>query len=135
LVEVEKAPKPIASCSYPVADGMKVFTDTPMVRNGRRGVMEFLLINHPLDCPICDQGGECDLQDEAVAYGMDRSRFQEGKRSIKDKYVGPLVKTIMNRCIIAPVACASAPRSPACRSSAPPAAARPWRSAPTSRRR
>ena len=99
LVEVEKAPKPIASCSYPVADGMKVFTDTPMVRNGRRGVMEFLLINHPLDCPICDQGGECDLQDEAVAYGMDRSRFQEGKRSIKDKYVGPLVKTIMNRCI------------------------------------
>jgi NADH-quinone oxidoreductase subunit G len=99
LVEVEKAPKPIASCSYPVADGMKVFTDTPMVRNGRRGVMEFLLINHPLDCPICDQGGECDLQDEAVAYGMDHSRFQEGKRSIKDKYVGPLVKTIMNRCI------------------------------------
>ncbi|GAA0578400.1 NADH-quinone oxidoreductase subunit NuoG [Craurococcus roseus] len=99
LVEVEKAPKPIASCSYPVADGMKVFTDTPMVRNGRRGVMEFLLINHPLDCPICDQGGECDLQDQAVAYGMDRSRFQEGKRAVKDKYVGPLVKTIMTRCI------------------------------------
>ena len=99
LVEVEKAPKPIASCSYPVADGMKVFTDSPMVRNGRRGVMEFLLINHPLDCPICDQGGECDLQDQAVAYGMDRSRFQEGKRAVKDKYVGPLVKTIMTRCI------------------------------------
>ena len=70
-----------------------------MVRNGRRGVMEFLLINHPLDCPICDQGGECDLQDQAVAYGMDRSRFQEGKRAVKDKYVGPLVKTIMTRCI------------------------------------
>ena len=99
LVEVEKAPKPIASCSYPVADGMKVFTDTPMVRNGRRGVMEFLLINHPLDCPICDQGGECDLQDQAVAYGLDHSRYAEAKRSVKDKYVGPLIKTIMNRCI------------------------------------
>ncbi|MBY0335015.1 MAG: NADH-quinone oxidoreductase subunit NuoG [Acetobacteraceae bacterium] len=99
LVEVEKAPKPVASCSYPVADGMKVFTDTPMVRNGRRGVMEFLLINHPLDCPICDQGGECDLQDQAVAYGMDKGRYTEGKRAVKDKYVGPLIKTIMNRCI------------------------------------
>jgi NADH-quinone oxidoreductase subunit G len=99
LVEVEKAPKPIASCSYPVADGMKVLTDTPMVRNGRRGVMEFLLINHPLDCPICDQGGECDLQDQAVAYGLDHSRYAEAKRAVKDKYVGPLIKTIMNRCI------------------------------------
>src|SRR3712207_6748992 len=99
LVEVEKAPKPIASCSYPVADGMKVFTDTPMVRNGRRGVMEFLLINHPLDCPICDQGGECDLQDQAVAFGLDHSRYAEAKRAVKDKYVGPLIKTIMNRCI------------------------------------
>jgi NADH-quinone oxidoreductase subunit G len=99
LVEVEKAPKPVASCSYPVADGMKVFTDTPMVRNGRRGVMEFLLINHPLDCPICDQGGECDLQDQAVAYGMDRGRYTEAKRSVKDKYMGPLIKTVMNRCI------------------------------------
>jgi NADH-quinone oxidoreductase subunit G len=99
LVEVEKAPKPIASCAYPVADGMKVFTDSPMVRNGRRGVMEFLLINHPLDCPICDQGGECDLQDQAVAYGMDHSRYREEKRAVKDKYLGPLVKTIMTRCI------------------------------------
>ncbi|TCH97008.1 NADH-quinone oxidoreductase subunit G [Roseococcus sp. SYP-B2431] len=99
LVEVEKAPKPIASCAYPVADGMKVFTDTPMVRNGRRGVMEFLLLNHPLDCPICDQGGECDLQDQAVSYGKDHSRYREEKRSVKDKYVGPLIKTIMNRCI------------------------------------
>ena len=99
LVQVEKAPKPIASCSYPVADGMVVMTDTPMVRNGRRGVMEFLLINHPLDCPICDQGGECDLQDQAYSYGGDHSRYQESKRAIKDKYLGPLVKTIMTRCI------------------------------------
>ncbi|MDB5317067.1 MAG: NADH-quinone oxidoreductase subunit [Rhodospirillales bacterium] len=99
LVEVEKAPKPVASCAYPVAEGMKVFTDTPMVRNARRGVMEFLLINHPLDCPICDQGGECDLQDQAVGYGMDRSRYAEEKRVVKDKYVGPLIKTIMTRCI------------------------------------
>ncbi|MBX9702246.1 MAG: NADH-quinone oxidoreductase subunit NuoG, partial [Acetobacteraceae bacterium] len=99
LVEVEKAPKPIASCAYPVADGMKVFTDTPMVRNGRRGVMEFLLINHPLDCPICDQGGECDLQDQAMAFGHDSSRYGEEKRVVKDKYMGPLVKTIMTRCI------------------------------------
>jgi NADH-quinone oxidoreductase subunit G len=99
LVEVEKAPKPVASCAYPVADGMAVKTDSPVVRNARRGVMEFLLINHPLDCPICDQGGECDLQDQAVAYGMDGSRFLEAKRSVKDKYVGPLIKTIMTRCI------------------------------------
>src|SRR4028118_1687122 len=99
LVEVEKAPKPIASCAYPVADGMKVFTDSPMVRNGRRGVMEFLLINHPLDCPICDQGGECDLQDQAMAYGVDTSRYHENKRAVTDKYIGPLVKTSMNRCI------------------------------------
>ncbi|MBR0644270.1 NADH-quinone oxidoreductase subunit NuoG [Plastoroseomonas hellenica] len=99
LVEVEKAPKPVASCAYPVADGMKVFTDTPVVRNARRGVMEFLLINHPLDCPICDQGGECDLQDQAMGYGMDHSRYREEKRVVKDKYVGPLIKTIMTRCI------------------------------------
>ena len=99
LVEVEKAPKPIASCSYPAADGMVIKTDTPMVRNGRRGVMEFLLINHPLDCPICDQGGECDLQDQAYSYGSDHSRYMESKRAIKDKYLGPLVKTIMTRCI------------------------------------
>ena len=99
LVEIEKAPKPVASCSYPVADGMVVKTDTPMVRNGRRGVMEFLLINHPLDCPICDQGGECDLQDQAYSYGMDHSRFAENKRAVKDKYLGPLVKTFMTRCI------------------------------------
>ncbi len=99
LVEVEKAPKPVASCGYPVAEGMVVHTDTPMVRNARRGVMEFLLINHPLDCPICDQGGECDLQDQAVGYGRGGSRYLENKRSVKDKYLGPLVKTIMTRCI------------------------------------
>jgi NADH-quinone oxidoreductase subunit G len=99
LVEVEKAPKPVASCAYPVAEGMKVFTDSPMVRNARRGVMEFLLINHPLDCPICDQGGECDLQDQAMAYGMDHGRYTEAKRAVKDKYVGPLIKTVMTRCI------------------------------------
>ena len=99
LVEIEKAPKPVASCAYPVADGMVVKTDTLMVRNARRGVMEFLLINHPLDCPICDQGGECDLQDQAYSYGMDHSRYAENKRAVKDKYLGPLVKTFMTRCI------------------------------------
>jgi NADH-quinone oxidoreductase subunit G len=99
LVEVEKAPKPVASCAYPVMDGMVVKTDSPVVRNARRGVMEFLLINHPLDCPICDQGGECDLQDQAVAYGMDHSRYREAKRVVKDKDIGPLIKTIMTRCI------------------------------------
>src|SRR3954467_7834985 len=100
LVEVEKAPpKPIASCGYPVADGMVVHTNSKMVRNARRGVMEFLLINHPLDCPICDQGGECDLQDQAMGYGMDHSRYAENKRAVKDKNLGPLVKTVMTRCI------------------------------------
>ena len=99
LVEIEKAPKPVASCAYPVADGMVVKTDTEVVRNARRGVMEFLLINHPLDCPICDQGGECDLQDQAYSYGMDHSRYRENKRAVKDKYLGPIVKTFMTRCI------------------------------------
>jgi NADH-quinone oxidoreductase subunit G len=100
LVQIEKAPpKPFASCAYPVADGMVVHTETEMVRNARRGVMEFLLINHPLDCPICDQGGECDLQDQAMGYGMDHSRYAENKRAVKDKNLGPLVKTVMTRCI------------------------------------
>ena len=99
LVEIEKAPKPVASCAYPVADGMVVKTDTEVVRNARRGVMEFLLINHPLDCPICDQGGECDLQDQAYSYGRDGSRYRENKRAVKDKYLGPIVKTVMTRCI------------------------------------
>ena len=99
LVEVEKAPKPVASCAFPVAEGMVVRTDTPAIRAARRGVMEFLLINHPLDCPICDQGGECDLQDQAYSYGRDGSRFTEAKRAVKDKNLGPLVKTVMTRCI------------------------------------
>ena len=100
LVEIEKAPpKPFASCAYPVAEGMVVHTDSPMVRKARRSVMEFLLINHPLDCPICDQGGECDLQDQSVAYGGDHSRYEENKRAVRDKYLGPLVKTVMTRCI------------------------------------
>jgi NADH-quinone oxidoreductase subunit G len=99
LVEIEKTPKPVASCGQPVADGMVIHTDTEMVRKGRRGVMEFLLINHPLDCPICDQGGECDLQDEAMGYGRDHSRYDENKRSVGQKDWGPLVKTVMTRCI------------------------------------
>jgi len=99
LVEMEKSPKPIASCAMPAADNMVIKTNTPVAKKARQGVMEFLLINHPLDCPICDQGGECDLQDQAVAYGMDHSRYQENKRAVKDKEMGPLVKTIMTRCI------------------------------------
>ena len=98
-MEVPKSPKPIASCAMPVADKMVIRTDTEMVQKARRGVMEFLLINHPLDCPICDQGGECDLQDQAMAYGFDRSRFRENKRAVPEKYLGPLVKTHMTRCI------------------------------------
>ncbi|MFE0753420.1 NADH-quinone oxidoreductase subunit NuoG [Inquilinus sp. NPDC058860] len=99
LVEMEKAPKPIASCAMPAGDGMVIRTNTDVVRDARRGIMEFLLINHPLDCPICDQGGECDLQDQAVAYGFDRGRYTEGKRAVTDKYLGPLIETFMTRCI------------------------------------
>ena len=99
LVEVEKSPKPVASCAMPCADGMKVFTQSPIAQKARKGVMEMLLVNHPLDCPICDQGGECDLQDQAVSYGYDRSRYNEEKRAVKDKELGPLVKTVMTRCI------------------------------------
>jgi len=99
LVEVEKSPKPVASCAQPVADGMIVHTDTPSVKKAREGVMEFLLINHPLDCPVCDQGGECDLQDQAMKYGKGYSRFEEKKRAVVDKYMGPLISTNMNRCI------------------------------------
>jgi NADH-quinone oxidoreductase subunit G len=99
LVEVEKMPKPVASCAQPVGEGMVVHTDTPTVRKARQGVMEFLLINHPLDCPICDQGGECDLQDQAMAYGGDRGRYKEEKRAVEDKDYGPLVQTWMTRCI------------------------------------
>lgn len=99
LVEVEKSPKPVASCVMPVSEGMIVKTQTDTIKKARRGVMEFLLINHPLDCPICDQGGECDLQDQAMAYGFDRSRYEENKRAVQDKNFGPLIKTSMNRCI------------------------------------
>jgi NADH-quinone oxidoreductase subunit G len=99
LVEMEKSPKPIASCAMPVAEGMVIKTDTPLVKKARNGVMEFLLINHPLDCPICDQGGECDLQDQAMAFGYDRSRYREPKRGVTDKNFGPLIKTAMTRCI------------------------------------
>ena len=99
LVQLERAPKPIASCAMPAADGMVIRTNTPEVLKMRKGVMEFLLINHPLDCPICDQGGECDLQDQAMGYGFDRSRYQENKRAVKDKGLGPLIKTVMTRCI------------------------------------
>lgn len=108
LVEVKGGPpKPAASCAMGVRDlrpgpegqPPEIFTKTPMVKKAREGVMEFLLINHPLDCPICDQGGECDLQDQAMAYGVDTSRFDENKRAVEDKYIGPLVRTRMNRCI------------------------------------
>jgi NADH-quinone oxidoreductase subunit G len=100
LVEVQPGPpKPAASCAMPANEGMKIFTNTPMVKKAREGVMEFLLMNHPLDCPICDQAGECDLQDQAMAYGKGESRFKEHKRAVKDKYMGPIVKTQMTRCI------------------------------------
>lgn len=99
LVGMQGSPKPIASCAMPAADGMVVQTNTPKVYAARKGVMEFLLINHPLDCPICDQGGECDLQDQALYYGFDRGRFHENKRAVSEKNFGPLVKTFMTRCI------------------------------------
>ena len=99
LVEMEKSPKPVASCAMPVAEGQVIYTNTEMVKKAREGVMEFLLINHPLDCPICDQGGECDLQDQSVKYGGGTSRYELNKRSVKEKYMGPLIKTQMNRCI------------------------------------
>lgn len=101
LVESKGAPKPLASCAFPAMPGQQIFTDTPLVAKAREGVMEFLLANHPLDCPICDWGGECDLQDQSMRYGSDRSRFHEvtGKRAVEDKNLGPLVKTVMTRCI------------------------------------
>ena len=99
LVELEKSPKPIASCAMPAAEGMNIKTNTHLVEKARKGVMEFLLANHPLDCPVCDQGGECDLQDQSMYYGVDKSRFIENKRQVKEKYMGPLIKTQMTRCI------------------------------------
>ncbi|HZE47074.1 MAG TPA: NADH-quinone oxidoreductase subunit NuoG [Xanthobacteraceae bacterium] len=99
LVEVERSPKPVASCAMPVVDGNVIHTQSEKAKKARNGVMEMLLINHPLDCPICDQGGECDLQDQAMAYGFDRGRYEENKRAVRDKDFGPLVATSMNRCI------------------------------------
>ena len=99
LVEMEKSPKPIASCAMPAAEGMVIKTNTPKIEKSRKGVMEFLLANHPLDCPVCDQGGECDLQDQSMFYGIDKSRFKENKRAVSDKNMGPLIKTQMTRCI------------------------------------
>ncbi|XP_069839527.1 NADH-ubiquinone oxidoreductase 75 kDa subunit, mitochondrial [Dendropsophus ebraccatus] len=99
LVEIEKAPKPVAACAMPVMKGWNILTNSEKSKKAREGVMEFLLANHPLDCPICDQGGECDLQDQSMMFGSDRSRFTEGKRAVEDKNLGPLVKTIMTRCI------------------------------------
>jgi len=100
LVEVKPGPpKPQASCALPAADGQEIITNSPMVKKARQGVMEFLLINHPLDCPICDQGGECDLQDQSMGYGRDASRYAENKRAVEEKYMGPLIKTVMTRCI------------------------------------
>ncbi|MEN7343638.1 MAG: 2Fe-2S iron-sulfur cluster-binding protein, partial [Pseudomonadota bacterium] len=99
LVEVERAPKPLPACATPVAEGMKVSTKSRYAISAQRATMEFLLINHPLDCPICDQGGECELQDLAMGYGRDVSRYTEKKRVVKDKNIGPLVSTDMTRCI------------------------------------
>jgi len=99
MVEVEKAPKPLPACATPVAEGMKIFTQSKLARDTQKAIMEFLLINHPLDCPICDQGGECELQDLALGYGGDVARFAEGKRVVPDKYIGPLIATDMTRCI------------------------------------
>ena len=99
LVEIEKAPKLVSSCTMPLMEGMSIITNSEKVNAGRKGVMEFLLINHPLDCPICDQGGECDLQDQAMYYGFDKSRYSENKRAVDNKNMGPLVNTIMTRCI------------------------------------
>ena len=99
LVEVEKAPKPLPACATPVMDGMVVRTHSKYAKDAQKSVMEFLLINHPLDCPICDQGGECELQDVAMAYGNDASEFVEGKRVVLDKNIGPLISTELTRCI------------------------------------
>jgi len=99
LVELEKSPKPVASCAMPAAEGMNIKTNTEFVEKARKGVMEFLLANHPLDCPVCDQGGECDLQDQSMFYGVDKSRYKENKRDVPEKNMGPLIKTQMTRCI------------------------------------
>jgi NADH-quinone oxidoreductase subunit G len=124
LVQVEKAPKPLPACATPVSDGMRVFTRSEYAIEAQKANMEFLLINHPLDCPICDQGGECELQDIAMGYGRDLSRYSEGKRVVKDKDLGPLVSTDMTRCIH----CTRCVRKlPACRSWVLSVVATPWK--------
>jgi NADH-quinone oxidoreductase chain G len=99
LVEITNSPKPVASCAMPVMENMKIFTNTPLVQKAKESVLEFLLLNHPLDCPICDQASECDLQDQTLMFGSDKSRFFFKKRVVEDKYCGPFIKTIMTRCI------------------------------------
>jgi len=99
LVEVEGILKPVASCALPITNNMKIFTNSKLVKKAREGILEFILLNHPLDCPICDQGGECDLQDQSLVFGSDKGRFYEYKRSVNDKNCGPLIKTLMTRCI------------------------------------
>lgn len=99
LVEIEKSPKPVAACAFPVSNGIKVYTDTPLVKKARESVLEFLLINHPLDCPVCDQGGECDLQNQSLFFGSERSRYVFLKRFVSNKPFGFLVKSVMTRCI------------------------------------
>lgn len=99
LIEENKSLKPLISCGIEINDGMVIYTNSLKVQKAREGVLEFLLINHPLDCPICDQGGECDLQDQSLVFGGDRGRYYENKRSVKNKNCGPLIKTLMNRCI------------------------------------
>ena len=133
-------PKPVASCAMggqrlPAGSRWRaadVITHSPTVKKAREGVMEFLLINHPLDCPICDQGGECDLQDQAMAYGIDRDRFAENKRAVEDKYIGPLVKTSMNRCIQCTRCIRFTTEVAGVEELVPSAAARTWRSPPIS---
>jgi NADH-quinone oxidoreductase subunit G len=124
MVEVEKVPKPLPACATPVAEGMKIFTQSDLARGAQKAVMEFLLINHPLDCPICDQGGECELQDLAMGYGGNVSRFTENKRVVPDKFIGSLIATDMTRCIH----CTRW-------SWARPGVARTWKSGPISRSR
>src|SRR5450631_3934707 len=132
LVEVEKAPKPLPACATPVTEGMKIFTHSAKSIGAQRSVMEFLLINHPLDCPICDQGGECELQDLALGFGRDISRFVERKRSVKDKNLGPLVSTDMTRCIHCTRCVRFGQDIAGIQEMGAPAAARTWRLAPSS---
>jgi NADH-quinone oxidoreductase subunit G len=135
LVEVKPGAQAAGSCALPVAENQEIITMSPMVKKAREGVMEFLLINHPLDCPICDQGGECDLQDQAMAYGRGHKRFDENKRAVTEKYMGPVVKTIMTRCIHCTRCVRFREKWRASRRSVRSTAARIWRSRPISKAR